>query len=323
MNKALNNLLRLSASHYPLVLSQSQLAEYHDAVNVLNSLGIVKESNPDFWVNCTNCDHAHKAEVIDGKYIVVCDVDPDVGAYEVTEDEIKQSKLHYSELCAWIASQLRLSGNAVTDDEVIWNLGYASISGKRYTFYFLRSTDYSELEKRLQNLGVDYPIVIWLGTHPPTGSFPANVIDIEELLDIQDGKLLLDQSLINTHLPAKATTADGDLLLHEDIAASKSGAGNYLLKIGLRPDNSFINTPTITEMQYNIILNLFHNHTPRKSAEINQGKAMALNDRTVTLNIGRINKMITDLGKLQLIVRSAGNRYQLNPNLDCFRKTSS
>jgi hypothetical protein len=168
-----------------------------DAFAQLIRIGLVQEGQRQQTIQCPlcwePCGEPLASSLPDGTmhFMLAC---PNCGGVEVTADELRNWRIHFSALPGMLAAHLGMREPQQIVQNTLWKLGRYNNFGDIWMARWLR---YPEAKDWLAQVPrTPETILLYLGPPPDftqlTGMPQSNIIDVSEILDIDDNGLRVD-----------------------------------------------------------------------------------------------------------------------------------
>lgn len=330
MKMQFNKLLKQLKSKDFRISHHDLFTEFEDVVKVFLESEFLIESDPNDSIVCYECGETHGIEVLDNKFYINCDYNEDSSIQEIKKEKLISYRPSLNNLLEHIGQSLSLELNIrEIERDLLHFVGKRTYSSGEINFYLLRSDDYKQAEETFKSLQNNVqPIVIYFGDNPHTGITNKRIISLFDVLKRVDNKIELNESAFVILSQTKATAKKDDIVLDEDYILGKEADKCYLL-IKRKDNGSYEVEEPIRPVMYNILFHLYkrrkykNGENQRSSKEMSVSAVGNARARTITNNIGMINKLSQKYSGIDLILLQPQYKYMLNPNLDCFQEPSS
>jgi hypothetical protein len=319
LKKLLNNL----AFHSPAILSKEEGEKHPKELEVLISLGILKQDTfpQERW--CSSCENEFVPIQIVSKEraFTLCTMNEEATRDYFDPQTLKQWRFDTLPFISLFLKALGIDQPSPTENiaGLLWDLGNHNINGGQYHLFFTRGVDDIEKDKRSIITSLPSAAVFYLGAVHTSLSDEVLLVPLLDIIkDIQKDKVVLNTKSLNTYFPKEIyTDKGGDLQLDKHIVLSLKSNMLYFQK---RRGGGFKKQKKIPPQASYTIAYLFqirnYEHRTRTLQELanefaNRSKV------SISNRINIIKKMCTKNEVKQILQKDSNKEWGLNPKLDC------
>lgn len=307
--QTLHKLLLTGVNRFEFQINAKDLNSQFEAVgSVFVSLEwLVKDYDTGY--QCSQCGAVHEVVAVNDKFYIGCDVDEFSGLEQLEKNDLLIYRFSNMKLAQWLSEKLELQETVQTQNENTWHLGKWQTEGKKRDFYFTNKVSTVPSKKGR--------IILLVGDNQHHSQ--PDVVNILEFLEFTSQGVVLDsqeiKSLFSVHEPVQGLTVS----ISDKLKLTQSeGKKQNFLHMGIVSQGQHEHVVKITPIEFNLAFHLDKiRNTPnsKKTSKELAEAGISKTGKSVTTQIGKLNKKLANKNWDPLILRDSENKYYMNPEL--------